>query len=243
MGLTGLIFGGIAVAVLVYLVPYFLHRQGLPDDVNPEDLVSSDPVMIVRSGTDLSSADEGVAEVSTPLTRQTQLEELHDLEVSAARWRLLVLIILAVVQVAAVVLVVLGFGHWWDALIPFTLIVVFLAVARLNVRRLRRDLARRADRINAASDEPTVALRLTPQDVAKYEHPVELSGPVSVPGSLWDPIPVTRPTYVSTPLAPRTVWTVDLTPPTTPTYVPVLADILKQLDAEEQDDRRDRDVG
>ena len=244
-GWTGLIFGGIAVAWLVYLVPYFLHRRGLPeDDVDVNELMAADSVTIVRSGVDLSSADEGVAEVSTPQTRQEQLGELHRAEIQAARRRRLVLILLGVVQVAAVVLVVLGFGRWWDALIPLVLIGVFLVVARVSVAAMRRDLARRAERIDAASDEPTVAIRLTPQDAAQYEHPVELSEPIGVPGSLWEPIPITRPTYVSTPLAPRTVRTIDLAPPATSQYVPVLADILEQLDAEERaEDHRDRDVG
>jgi hypothetical protein len=33
------------------------------------------------------------------------------------------------------------------------------------------------------------------------------------PGTLWDPIPITMPTYVSKPLAPRTVRTIDLSGP------------------------------
>ncbi len=33
------------------------------------------------------------------------------------------------------------------------------------------------------------------------------------PGALWDPVPITMPTYVSKPLAPRTVRTIDLSGP------------------------------
>ena len=47
-------------------------------------------------------------------------------------------------------------------------------------------------------------------------------------GPLWDPVPITVPTYVSKPLAPRTVRTIDLSGPDAnpaPTQrVPVIAD-------------------
>jgi len=235
--MTGIIFGAIAAAWLVYLVPYFLRRRNLPDDdVDAETVLSSADVTIVRNGADLSSSD---ADVSTPATREARLGELHQLEVRAARRRARVLIVLAVVQVAAVVSVVLGFGHWWDAAIPAVLIVAFLVVARFSVRAMRRDLAARAQRIQASGDEPTVVIQVGEQDAA--EHGVELSGPIGVPSSLWDPIPITRPTYVSTPLAPRTVRTIDLAPPRT--SVPVLADILEQLDAQEAEEQRRRNVG
>jgi hypothetical protein len=35
----------------------------------------------------------------------------------------------------------------------------------------------------------------------------------SATGGLWDPLPITMPTYVSKPLAPRTVRTIDLSSP------------------------------
>ena len=38
-----------------------------------------------------------------------------------------------------------------------------------------------------------------------------------VAGALWDPVPITMPTYVSKPLAPRTVRTIDLSGPRCPT--------------------------
>ena len=68
--------------------------------------------------------------------------------------------------------------------------------------------------------------RATEQDVADHEHSVELSVPLAGLGSLWDPVPITRPTYVSTPLAPRTVRTIDLSAPTPPAAIsaPVVAE-------------------
>ena len=39
---------------------------------------------------------------------------------------------------------------------------------------------------------------------------------------LWSPLPVTKPTYVSKPLAPRTVRTIDLSPPVSPASAPIV---------------------
>jgi len=186
----------------------------------------------------LASAEDGL-DISTPLTRKAKLIELAEIDRQAAKRRLRVLIVLFVMQAAAVAVVLLGFGEWWDALIPAGLIVIFLVIARVSVRALRADLARRAERVNASSEEETVAIKLTADDIAEHGQDVELTEPIRTVGSLWEPIPITRPTYVSTPIAPRTVRTIDLTPPATPRQVPVLADILDQIEADAKRDLGD----
>ena len=57
--MTGVIFGVIAAAWLVYLVPYFLKRQSDPsmDEVDPAAPFSA-TVTIVRRGGSLASAEE-----------------------------------------------------------------------------------------------------------------------------------------------------------------------------------------
>ena len=67
VGLTGVIFGGIAAAWLVYLVPYFLHHRGasIHDEVEPV-IPFSDAVTIVRSGTSLAEAGLGSTQMTTP---------------------------------------------------------------------------------------------------------------------------------------------------------------------------------
>ncbi len=251
MGMTGVIFGVIAAAWLIYLVPYFLHQRGLPDEDEEEEVLASpDSVTIVRPGDDLAVADDGV-EVSTPLTRKAKLTELAAIERQAAKRRRRVLIVLFAMQVVAIGVVAFGFGVWWDAFIPTALIAAFLVIARVSVRTLRADLRQRAERIEASSDEETVVIKLTSEDVAGHEQSVEVTEPVGNVGSLWDPIPITRPTYMSVPIAPRTVRTIDLTPPETPRHVPVLAELLDQIKADSErefgngsgvDDER-RDVG
>ncbi len=233
MGLTGLIFALIAAAWLVYLVPYFLHHRGdhaLDDGVNPA-IPFTPSVTIVRSGSSLAEADPGSAAVSTPLTRKAQLRELSMLHAQAAQRRRRVLVFLLAAQLAVAVLAVFGIGAWWGALIPVGLILTFLVVARFSVRTMNADLAKRAEEIRECPDEETVAISLSAEDVAGHEHSIELSVPIA-PVSLRDPVPITRPTYVSKPLAPRTVRTIDLSAPV-PGRMPVTADPIRTEEAAE----------
>lgn len=243
MGFTGLIFGAIAAAWLVYLVPYFLrHRQDEFDD-DGDIVPTTTAVTIVRSGTSLAETTPEAATVSTPLTRRSALRELRMLEAQAAHRRRRVLIFLLVAQVIVAGLAGFGVGAWWEALIPFGLILVFAVVARFSVRAMRADLDRRAQRIRRAPEEETVALSLTDLQAAAHQHSVELSEPIGRVGSLWEPIPIVRPTYMSAPLAPRTVRTIDLSAPTGGA-APVTADPIAAPTADDSAaEARDKGVG
>lgn len=243
--MTGVIFAVIAAFWLMYLVPYFLRHRG--DDLAEEsetEIPFTPSVTIVRSGTSLAEADPGTtAEVSTPLTRRAQLRSLHLCDRQAAQRRRRVLIFLLLVQLIVAGLAIAGIGAWWGALIPAGLILAFLVVARFSVRAMRADLDRRAAEISDCTDEETVAISLTEADVADHEHSIELSIPVTAVASLWDPIPITRPTYVSKPLAPRTVRTIDLSAPLpTPGRIPVTADPIEPPAESGESDARE-DVG
>ena len=239
MGLTGLIFAAIAAFWLIYLVPYMLRHRGddAADDGADMAVPFTPAVTIVRSGSSLADADPGSAPVSTPLTRRAQLRELHARDLQAAQRRRRVLIFLLVVQLLVGMLAVFGIGAWWGALIPAALLVAFLVVARFSVRSMRAELAAQASRIRECPDEETVAISLSADDIAEHEHSIELSIPIVPVGSLWDPIPITRPTYVSKPLAARTVRTIDLSAPVPAASLPVTADpidpVVAEADAQE----------
>jgi hypothetical protein len=241
VGLTGVIFGVIAAAWLVYLVPYFLRRQTDPalDEVDPAAPFSA-TVTIVRPGVSLADAEEGAAVVSTPLTRRAALYELSQIDRQAATRRRRVLMVLALVLFAVSVPAALGLLAWWIPIVPAGLLLLFLVVARFSVRAMRRDLDARARRIREASDEKTVAIAVLSEDEDTAEASIELTAPVAKPGSLWDPIPITAPTYVSKPLAPRTVRTIDLSAPAMmPTSgVPVTAEPLPSQIEDDGDERR-----
>jgi hypothetical protein len=95
---------------------------------------------------------------------------------------------------------------------------------------MRKRLDGRYREIRHGNNESTIFL--SRKDFAKIGIATpSASGTADVaakPGTLWDPIPITMPTYVSKPLAPRTVRTIDLSGPGTPSSArqdsPVTAD-------------------
>lgn len=221
MGTTGLIYAAIAFAWLAYLIPSYLRRKedATRPESDPHDRFS-DSMRIIRSGSaplldqDLEVMPE--VEVSTPLTRRAAIRELRRLETDAAIRRRRVLVALMILLTAAVVVAVMHLTPLWVIAIPGGLVVAFFGVSRFTVATMRRQLDERYRRILAGSEEATVVLNR--RQVA------DLIGSVTVStgeekqeagksGGLWDPLPITMPTYVSKPLAPRTVRTIDLATP------------------------------
>jgi hypothetical protein len=215
------IFAAIAIAWLAYLVPHFARSREVElvgDEVDPAARFA-ESVRIVRHGTapllnqDLTEITS--YEVSTPVTRRAAVNDLRRLEqLAAARRRRVLLGLLAMVS-ATIGGCAVGLTPWWLLAVPGGLLLAFLTVARLSVRVMRRDLDTRYRDIRRGSDERTVLL-------SRKE--VLLAGPAVEPvkvrtttGALWDPVPITMPTYVSKPLAPRTVRTIDLSGPGVPT--------------------------
>ena len=163
-------------------------------------------------------------------------------------WAAVRLLLVAVFLVVTTLLggaAVPGWVPWWNFLLPVGLIVAFLAVARFSVKAMRKDLAARAALIRAGEsvDEETVALKA--ELVASEETgSVQLGAPVEMTATLWDPIPVSAQTYVSKPLAPRTVRTIDLSSPASPAHaVPVTADAPASESAAVDAEQSPRAVG
>jgi hypothetical protein len=221
VGTTGVIFAAIAVAWLAYLVPHFVRRRDddeLLEDSDPADRFS-DSMRIVRHGTaplldqDLEEIES--FEVSTPQTRRAAVKDLHRLERLAASRRRRVLVVLMAGLSAVVGLCAAHLIPWWSGAIPGGLLLIFVVVARISVRVMLKGLDARYREIRQGNNESTIFL--SRKDFAKLgamAHPP--SGTVDAaakPGILWDPIPITMPTYVSKPLAPRTVRTIDLSGP------------------------------
>jgi hypothetical protein len=235
VGTTGLIYAAIAFAWLAYLIPTYLRRreEASEPDTDPNDRFS-DSVRIIRSGSapllDQDLAEMPGAEVSTPLTRRAAIRELRRLEQEAAKRRRRVLLVLMILLTAAVaVWAATDLVPWWVITIPGGMVVAFFAVSRFTVAAMRRSLDARYEAIRRGSEETTVVLnrREVADLISKAKAPArqERSAPRS--GGLWDPLPITMPTYVSKPLAPRTVRTIDLSAPdlaAPPHAAPVTAD-------------------
>ena len=219
--LTGVIFGAIVIAWIVYLVPYFLSRREDDSQIDQQSIDQfADSMHVVRRSGEITPGflvDSG-APVSTPLTRRAARHHLRQATRTAVRRRrrgLLVHLVLAVLGVVAPF--VLPISHWWTAL-PVGLLVGWLILSRISVVTLDRML--RADRAEVAfgDEEPTVVIQVTNHEetvvLGETERSIELTGPIQdTLGSLWDPIPVTPTTYVSRPLLPRSVRTIDLSAP------------------------------
>jgi hypothetical protein len=243
VGTTGVIFAAIAIAWLAYLVPHFVRRRDddeLLEESDPADRFS-DSMRIVRHGTapllDQDLEEIASFEVSTPQTRRAAVNDLRRMERLAASRRRRVLLVLMAALSAAIGLFTAHLIPWWSTAIPGGLLLIFIVVARISVRVMLRRLDARHREIRHGNNESTIFL--SRKDFAKSGMATpSASGTGDVAaktGTLWDPIPITMPTYVSKPLAPRTVRTIDLSGPGTPSSArhdsPVTADAPESASA------------
>jgi hypothetical protein len=146
----------------------------------------------------------------------------------AARNRRRVLGVLLLVTAVVGVLAALAHAPVWSPAIPAALVVAFLLVARTAVRKQQQ--ARRAATTSApvvTTAQPVVPLvaqdaeqdseqaeALTAQlaeEGTSAETRQEIEAVLADDGSLWDPLPLTLPTYVNKARARRTVRTIELT--------------------------------
>lgn len=217
MGTTGVIFAAIAIAWLAYLVPHFVRRPEndlVEEPVGPAEQFA-DSMRIVRRGTapllNQDLAEIAAYEVSTPMTRRAAIADLRRLERVAAGRRRRVLLVLVGVLTVTVALAATGLAPWWLLAVPGGLLVAFVTLARFSVRAMRRDLDARFREIRQGGDESTVLL--SRREAAPTATTTTSAAPQPKTSVLWDPVPITMPTYVSKPLAPRTVRTIDLSGP------------------------------
>lgn len=244
MGTTGLIFAGIAIAWLAYLVPHFVRRREGEPDVEHEAVDPfSDSVRILRNGTapllDQDLAELREFEVSTPVTRRAAVTDLRRLERVAASRRRRVLSGLFAILCAVISVCSMSWLPWWTVAIPGGLVLLFVVVSRFSVRAMRRDLDARYVAISRGSDEKTILISRKDaggdKDKKSQGKKAKTKDANGKPG-LWDPLPITVPTYVSKPLAPRTVRTIDLSGPDVTSSgrqsVPVTADAPNETPAE-----------
>ncbi len=238
-----MIFAAIAIAWLAYLVPHFVRRRDgefvLEDETASADRFA-ESMRIVRHGTapllDQDLEEIRVFEVSTPQTRRAAIKNLRRLETVAALRRRRVLLTLMAVLSLTIGVCAVDVVPWWATAIPGGLLVAFFVLSRVSVRMMQTDLDARYREITHGSNEKTVLI--SRKDLVKAD-PKPAAPVIQVdtdkPGVLWDPVPITVPTYVSKPLAPRTVRTIDLSGPgvTSSGRLPVTADAPMRVTASE----------
>lgn len=245
----GLLFVAVAVAWAIYLIPKAIEHHHAANSSRTVDrfshtlrvLARREPVnrrkaQLVVTGRpqpgatagDASTAGEPATEgaVATdpapgPSPAEVRARREASRRAARRRRRVLGLLLLGVAAVAGVA--AFRVIDWWYVAIPGGLVLSWLVLSRLMVKRERRAWLRRlhpelvavaaADEDDAASaeadpDEPTVSIDKTAVAAAMRE-----------PG-MWDPVPMTLPTYVSKPAAERTVHTIDLGSSSTSTVAP-----------------------
>lgn len=144
----------------------------------------------------------------------------------AAMRRRRVLSILTLSTLSVTALASFAMLPWWSLTIPVTLIFAFVVATRVQLRRQARrraeELARRRAEAAAVHDHGPGTVPVHAERTVEPELPVEQAAP-SQPAAvapdppaegLWDPVPVTLPTYVLKEKAPdRTVRTINLSGP------------------------------
>lgn len=240
--MTGLIFGVIVIAWLAYLLPWTLNSRShspLADEGPFYGLASS--MKIIRRGSDpFGDQNDPELELSTPLQRDAARHEIRRASRTAARRRRAGLLVhLSAAVFGLVVFLVWRTPLMWSVVLPIVLLVGFLALARVSVRTLNRSLDEKKAWISAGDQEDTVAVALPDAGQGSAELSVELSGPLDDGiGSLWEPIPVTPATYVSKPMLPRSVRTIDLSAPFAPASTPALPPIAEAPQHRHDDDEQ-----
>lgn len=214
--LAGILIAIVVVVGLALGMPWVRNAREAGADLDGDPAQRfSDSVRILHRDAVEHVEEHDSAQVSTPMTRRTDLLELRLIARQAARRRLVVASVLVMALVSVAVLAWLGVLAWWSLLIPSGLLVAFFAVARFSVVAMHRGLDARSAAVKAGfdEDEDTVAIDLADRESTEHiEISIDLSMPTTI-GALWDPIPVAPPTYVQQPLLPRTVRTIDLSAP------------------------------
>lgn len=220
--MSGIIFVVLAIGWAVYLLPKALKRNDDLDQSRPVEEFSSAMRILGRGVVQKVAAPKPVDEVE--VVRQAPARTItREAARNAAKRRRRVLALLLTTLVVVSVTGYLGYTPWATAAIPAGLIVAFLVIARLTVRKQQApvELVETQSRVVAQVVEPDVEAELEAdldtEDTqglsreALAEAVAEVAEPVLDEGGLWDPLPVTLPTYVNKARARRTVRTIELT--------------------------------
>ncbi|MCW2783048.1 MAG: hypothetical protein JWR35_3497 [Marmoricola sp.] len=220
MDLSGIIFVALAVAWAVYLIPKALKHHDEMAQTRPVERFSHTMRVLARKDTRMVEESTVVERppVVEPVetTRRPPVITRTKARAAAARRRR----VLGILTFALAVVAGLAYFHyvpWLATAAPGALIVVFLVIARLSVRAQsvqRTAVPRRARAAQVLPTEHDIDPDLDTEDTMGLSHAAlaaAVAEPVADEGSLWDPLPVTLPTYVSKARARRTVRTIELT--------------------------------
>jgi hypothetical protein len=227
--LSGIIFAGLAVAWAVYLIPKALRHHDEMAQSRSVDRFSHTMRVLGRGGSSDGTAPSSTTVSSDGLARATLRGETRTDEqvavpkarrqlrhtvtresarrAAARRRRVLGVLLLAVAVVAA--LAWRAIVPWWSVAVPGGMVLAFLVIARVTVRRERIRTTAVVEISEESDVEDTLGISRD-ELAAAVSDPVD-PAPLADEGSLWDPLPMTLPTYVHKARARRTVRTIELT--------------------------------
>ncbi|HNJ78561.1 MAG TPA: hypothetical protein PKX56_04320 [Marmoricola sp.] len=211
-----MIFVAVALCWLAYLIPMALKRSDELGAQRPVEEFSDDLRVLRRTPAVAASRPaEPTPEVETTPVVTTSTRTRAAARAAATRRRRVLYVLLLATAITATVA---GFGQipWWSVAIPAGLIVAFLVIARITVRRENARYtvqtnptattdATQVERATDSADEPTEEI-----DLRTASPSIGLDA-LAEEGALWDPLPLHVPTYVGKAHVRRTVRTVDLT--------------------------------
>jgi hypothetical protein len=219
--LSGLIFVALAIAWAAYLIPKALkHHEDVVRTRSVDKFSDSIRVLARREPVDRRNArlvvpGHPAAEVEAVqgddvVTTVEQLAARRRTTNRAARRRRRVLLSLLLANVAVVAFATAHVISWWWAAAPAGLLLAWLVACRLMVRRERRWSPSIVDQVVDALIEDDVLETAERPALLLDEETGEYVAVELTADGLWDPVPVTLPTYVGKPAARRTVRTIDL---------------------------------
>ena len=209
MDQSGLIFVALAIAWAAYLIPQALRHHD--DAVRGRSvdgfshrlrvLAHREPVSARKARLVVTDARE-TTDGSAPLSAEEQVAARRHATRAATKRRRRVLAVLLLGLAAVVAACATGRLGWPVLAVPAGLLVAWLVACRVMVRHERAWRPMTLVEDDAADD---------PDHTATGTHAaVAADAADAVDPELWDPVPVTLPTYVSKPPARRTVRTIDL---------------------------------
>jgi hypothetical protein len=221
---SALIFVALAVAWAVYLIPKALEHHEESARTRTVERFSArlrvlgrrEPISR-RKARLVTSATSATAQVTSertssrrtpavePLTAD-QLRARRRAAARAAKRRLRVVSLILVANAAVAALAYFKVFDWVWCAVPVGVLVVWLVACRLMVKRERADLTHA--RIPAELPAETPAD--TTGAIAKVDAPLLDAEQSERDPDAWDPVYAPLPTYVSKPVAPRSVSTIDL---------------------------------
>lgn len=210
--MSALIFVALAVAWAAYLIPKALRHHSDAEDTRSVDTFSSrmrvvarrEPV--TRKATKLVANDGSESKASPQELRARRMATRRATE---RRRRVLSLILVACVVVGGLA----GYGtiQPWYAAIPGGLLVAWLIACRLMVKRERTEWTSLVQPEAPVAKASTAVLADDADAETENIPRVRADVTPSADPKLWDPVPVTLPTYVTKPAAARrTVRSIDL---------------------------------